>query len=485
MEDTEEIINKKTGAVSCRDELNFAEFPLASLSARLPSDQKTLVFTDTIFDQGKGTPVTRKLTISASDEYGLPTAPDDEVILGLIQLTNLSGFKSRKIHFTRYELIKLLGWRDDSKSYLRVSESLKRWLGVTLYYDKAWWSKEEQCWVSENFHILDQVTIFDKERRERRLKTKKGEPEAGRSSFVWNEVVFDSFQAGYLKKIDMDFYRALESSISKRIYRFLDKRFYKKETLVFDMQEFALEHVGLSRNYHTGEIKRRLIPAIEELEEKGFLEKLPQSKRFKRQARGKWTITCIKKRGKESANQTIEIETDSPLVAELSARGVTTVTARKLVEKYPENRIREKIELHDFLVKAGNKRVSTNPAGYLYKAIEEDYALPKGFETGEKKKERIEEERKKEAQKREKQKTKKAKVEEKDNSERILLDTFWNSMTEEEKEEFEAEALLEADKFVASQYRKGKKDGGTLFKYVRQSMIDTHIKRKLSMLEAA
>ena len=166
----------QTKRPSYRDELNFAEFPLASISDRLPSEQKTLTFTDSIFDQGTNKPVTRALTISASDEYGLPTALDDEVILGLIQLTNRSDFQNRKIHFTRYELIKLLGWREESKSYSRISESLKRWLGVTLYYDKAWWSKDEQCWVSENFHILDQVTIFDKERRERRLKTKKGDP---------------------------------------------------------------------------------------------------------------------------------------------------------------------------------------------------------------------------------------------------------------------------------------------------------------------
>ena len=58
--------------------------------------------------------------------------------------------------------------------------------------------------MSENFHILDNVTIFDKERRERRVKTKKNK-EAGRSSFVWNDVVFDSFKAGLLKETRYDY----------------------------------------------------------------------------------------------------------------------------------------------------------------------------------------------------------------------------------------------------------------------------------------
>src|SRR4051812_6291519 len=109
-----------TAPGSYRDELNFAEFPIASLGERVPAGVKTLVFTDTIFDQGRRAPVTRTLTISASDQYGLPTALDDEVILGLIQLTNRERFSDRKVHFTLYELVKVLGWRDEGRSYERL-----------------------------------------------------------------------------------------------------------------------------------------------------------------------------------------------------------------------------------------------------------------------------------------------------------------------------------------------------------------------------
>src|ERR1700679_4120031 len=88
-----------------RDELNFAEFPLASVSNTLPKGQKTLEFTDEIFDKSANQRITRKLTIPASDKYGLPTAMDDEVILGLIQLTGKSEFSERKVFFTRYDLL--------------------------------------------------------------------------------------------------------------------------------------------------------------------------------------------------------------------------------------------------------------------------------------------------------------------------------------------------------------------------------------------
>src|SRR5688572_23556302 len=91
-----------------RDEMNLAEFPLGTLSDRAPAGEKTLEFEDRIFDESKNDWVTRRLTISASDKYGLPTALDDEVILGLIQLTKEQKFSDRKVPFSRYRLVEVL-----------------------------------------------------------------------------------------------------------------------------------------------------------------------------------------------------------------------------------------------------------------------------------------------------------------------------------------------------------------------------------------
>src|SRR5205814_9550718 len=140
-----------------RDELNLAEFPLCALAHRLRPEQKTLRFEDRIWDQSRGEFITRQLIITGSDAFGLPTELDDEVLLALIQITRQRDFADRKVPFTRHELIRLLGWRDDSKSYHRLEESLNRWTGVTLYYNKAWWNNAKKCWMDEKFHILDNV----------------------------------------------------------------------------------------------------------------------------------------------------------------------------------------------------------------------------------------------------------------------------------------------------------------------------------------
>jgi hypothetical protein len=70
-----------------RDEMNLCEFPIATLTDYPPEGVKTLVFEDR-----QGT-----LTVVGSDDYGLPTAPDSDVIVGLIQLTKLRRERSERI----------------------------------------------------------------------------------------------------------------------------------------------------------------------------------------------------------------------------------------------------------------------------------------------------------------------------------------------------------------------------------------------------
>jgi hypothetical protein len=470
---------------SYRDELNFAEFPIASLSDSLPSDQKTLVFTDEIVDRGRNERVTRKLTITASDEFGLPTAMDDEIMLGLIQLTNEGGFSDRKVHFTRYQLLKTLDWRMESKSYKRIEQSLKRWLGVTLYYEKAWWSKEEGCWVDESFHVLDQVTIFDRERRDRRIKVKSEDPIAGQSSFVWNEVVFNSFKAGYLKQLDFDLFKQLKSPISKRMYRFLDKRFYNRGRLEFDLKNFAFEKVGLSKNYHNGELKRHLEGAIKELEGVGFLTVMPKEERFIRKSRGEWSI-IIQKAGKGSP---LSIESgkspeETSLIGTLTDRGVTRSAAAALVASNSCELIQKKIDIFDWLQKKADKRLSQNPAGFLVKSIQEDYAPPPEFLDQSKNKILSEAAKVRDEAKNKAFDSARAMQDRKATEERQALDQFWNAMTGEQQLSFEEEALQMTDKFFADQYYRGKKEGeGILFRTTRQAIIDSHIKRALCLMQ--
>ncbi len=200
-----------------KDELNLAEFPIAALTDRMPDGQTTLVFEDKL-ERRDSPPIVRRLTIMGTHKHGLPTSLDDEVLVGLIQLTKRrSNFTDAKVQFSRYELIELLGWPQSGQSYRRIEEALHRWVGVVLMYENAWWDNAAKSWVDENFHVLDNVTLYDRERRRPAGRSGKGakSDRAGRpgdktplplSSFRWNEVIFQSFQSGNLKQLDLEFY---------------------------------------------------------------------------------------------------------------------------------------------------------------------------------------------------------------------------------------------------------------------------------------
>ena len=212
-----------------RDELNLAEFPITLLSDRVPDGCKTLVFEDKVFDKQVGEMVSRKVTVTGSDAHGLPTAIDDEVLVALLQLTKLDGFRDPKVNFSRYEVLQILGWKDVGKNYTRVEEALNRWIGVTLYYEKAWWDNEAKAWVDAKFHILDNVTMISAS--DRKAMKRRNQLGLFSSWFKWNEVVFKSFQADNLKKLDLDTYFNLKSSVAKRLFRFLDKRLLSQPAL--------------------------------------------------------------------------------------------------------------------------------------------------------------------------------------------------------------------------------------------------------------
>ncbi|MGE3818774.1 MAG: replication initiator protein A [Isosphaeraceae bacterium] len=372
-----------------KDELNLAEFPIAALTDRVPDGQTTLVFEDRL-ERRDSPPIVRRLTIMGTHKHGLPTSLDDEVLVGLIQLTKRrNNFTDPKVQFSRYELIELLGWPQSGQSYKRIEEALHRWVGVLLMYENAWWDNAAKSWVDENFHVLDNVTLYDRERRRPSAKSKASTGKGGSakadktplplSSFRWNEVIFQSFQSGNLKQLDLEFYLRLRLPTTKRMFRFLDKRFYRRVRLDFDLRTLACEHIGMSRSYAPTELKRRLKPALDELEQLGFLEPLSPEERYCYVRRGTWRIILIRGGAGGPGPADDAGRPGSELVEALKARGVTQKTAAELVATHPASRIQTKIEVFDWLIKNEDKRIGKNPAGYLVASIRSDYQPPGDF----------------------------------------------------------------------------------------------------------
>jgi hypothetical protein len=448
-----------------RDEMNLAEFPIALIADRVPTGQKTLYFED---KHGR-------LTVTGSDAYGLPTAADTDVIVTLLYLTKLkNNFTDVKVNFSKYEIIKLLNWRDEGDSYKRLDQAFNRWVGVLLVYDKCWWNNKTKRYASAKMHILESVVFAEPGAR-----TRDGQSHLPLSTFAWNKTFLESCQADNLRQLDLDEYFSLKSAISKRLYRFLGKRFYLQGEWTFDLNEIAFERVGLTRSYegNAGKIKEKLQPAIDELEAIGFLSPLSRDDRYTRIDRGQWTIRLSRQSPALVTPPSAPPQAEAPpppLAAELTARGVTKATAAELVQQYPAEQIAAKLEVFDWLMEKQDKRLAKSPEGYLVTSIRSDYKAPKGFVSKADRDRQAEAKRQAEQNAAEARRQKQAE-DARERAERQAIARYWESLTAGQQAELQAKADAGADPETLAL------DEGPLRRISQQLRRDAYIRRLLDV----
>jgi len=363
--------------------MNLAEFPIAVLSTRANKNIKTLEFTDQIKNT-QGRLVERKWIITGADKFGLPTCTDDDVVLGLIKTSMNHGFKDRKVYFSRYELLKTLHWSTEGRSYKRLIKSLDRLSGVRIRSSNSFYDNSSKSYQTRNFGVIDAYEIND----ERINKDRK------KSFFIWSEAIFESFKAGFIKKIDLNFYFNLKCAASRRLYRYFDKHFYFRSSIEDNLQKLAFEKIGLSRNYkYISSIKQQLEPALDELCEKGFLssysfsgrgeatkirvnsskfqEKLPIDQIKETNLTNNSSSKILSENNNESGYE--KSAPPQELLSLLVKRGIHINQAKKLLTNRSVSdllKIPSIVSYFDTLVANKDKKISINPQGFLYRAVQ-------------------------------------------------------------------------------------------------------------------
>jgi hypothetical protein len=416
------IVAKPSQRIS-RDEMNLAEFPLTVLSTRSNPRIKTLEFSDSIRGPA-GKPIKREWIITGADKFGLPTSSDDEVLLGLLKLTVDGGLSSAKVYFTRYELLRILNWTTEGRSYTRLQNALDRLSGVRIKATNAFYDNETKSFSTKNFGVVDAYEVND------------GRDNGNKPSFfIWSDELFRSFQVGFIKKFDLDFYLHLNSAVAKRLYRYLDKLFWYKQRVQFNLFVLCHEKIGVSRNFkYASSLKQQLEPGLEELVKANFISS------FEFVGRGKLTEVVV-----VSANQprspevvasrglaektgiadALEVHSDKPreadswpatpmgdrshsfrdrpeeptkspsrqteisvtgsererLMGALAERGLQDAQCRRLTASVSDDDLAYSFAIvahFDDLIRIGSPKVSLSPIGFLYSAIKKgrDFKVP-------------------------------------------------------------------------------------------------------------
>ena len=166
----------------------------------------------------------------------------------------------------------------------------------------------------------------------------------------------------------------------------------------------------------------------------------------------------------------------SPLVQALINRGISAASARRLVSKSSDKTVEEKIALFDWLTSRKDVRVQKSPAGFLYRAITEDFPLPEDYQRVLHANEKARTSKVVQIS-RSAPKAKPSSPEVQ--SDRSALDRFWNSLSVDEQNRIEGELVKNASPFQREHYQEGRKERGPIFRIVRQSIIDEYVRKTL------
>lgn len=384
------------------DELNFAEFPLVLLAKRPPAGMHSIEYQDDYTDP-KGKVVTRKVTISGAGKYGLPNAQDEDVLIALMYLTLLDKQKlqpdehggvgdpaaARTIHFTRPQLFQILGWPDTGDNYERLKKSLRRWKGVTIVYEN--WAfltgnGERHGTDETGFSLLDNYELTDgrsrpKEPPQPTLPFADLPVQRSLCSITWNKTPFASFQSGYLKTLDLDRYFQLPTAAAKRAFRYLDKHLPPVGMQEYDLERFACQHVGFSSKYKPSRLRQDVEQTVvRPLELANFIAPLSAQDRFPKRER-RFRIAFARADQPTlppaAAEKPALATPHSPLLKELQRHDIGGKAARDFLAAHPAAYLEQKINYLDFLMETGAR--PKNPAGWLRRAIEQDFGPPAGY----------------------------------------------------------------------------------------------------------
>lgn len=251
-----------------RDEMNLAEYPFASLWKNTELGSEILHEWETTHPR-TGKIVKAFWRVTGDPQLGLPTARDEQLYLVLMELTHEAGLKSPIVHFTRHDLISRLGWSHCQRDYDTLRDGFTRLKAVTITSQNAFWDARSRSFRITGDGLIDSFNILQEELGR---KSARQSP-VPQSFFKWNDLMFDSFQAGYLKSLDLTFAQSLNSPLALRLYRYLDKKAFKGRRC-FEVELTALceRHLGMRTSPYPSKHKERLRPAHEELIARGFLQ---------------------------------------------------------------------------------------------------------------------------------------------------------------------------------------------------------------------
>ncbi len=258
---------------SGRDEMNLAGNPFALLQAASRNGQ-SFIKNEWERTLPNGRVVTAKWEVNGHAELGLPGPNEEMLYLVLLQITreaaDENGVWPQKVPFSRGRILELLKWSDSAATYKLLSECLTRLSNVQINAVNAFWdAKAKMPYDTISFGLINEFALA------RETHGRKGQGNIPRSWFEWNKTVYESFLAGNVRSLALDFALSLDLPTARRLFRYLDMM---RGAATPPRREFTIglfklcDKLGMTSYKYASKVKEKLQPAIDELKARDYLE---------------------------------------------------------------------------------------------------------------------------------------------------------------------------------------------------------------------
>lgn len=339
------------------DELNLGRLALISGQKTVPSTlrrwQKSILTPD-------GRPVV--ITCSVPDDQVVPHGLDNDFMVGLVNLCFEAGLPDGPFTVSAYGLLKASGFPDTAQYYRSLEESLVRLNKANYTIDEGWFVQGPHTWTTQSFAQVNYLSY---------ARSKTGVRGTSVITVQLAPPIMDSLRAGYIKPLDLNFYRSLSQPLVRAVYRQLDALHFDESTADGLVRELSAplmawgSRLGILSD-RADNVARTLKPANDELLARHYIAEIELTGRGRdKQVRYVFGPPPVG---------------DYPELAELlRARGVKSGVAVRLSTVFPD-RIEESARRFDHYVKMTSKPVA-NPGGLLVAMVQrpEDFADLPGY----------------------------------------------------------------------------------------------------------
>jgi hypothetical protein len=268
------------------------------------------------------------------------------------------------VSFSLYELLKVMGKNRGGNNYEKVRESLDRIADSVIYAKNAFYDNETEQFRT---HRFTPWSVHFGSTRQSQGRS------AERHVLKFHEILVRSYNSGYLKTLDTDFFFSLKNPMAKSLYQLVDAKRRGKLSWTVGLKQLR-QLVPMPKSYrYDSKIREKVEPGLKELTRRGFLERADYEQR------GEDHVICFR------VSRTFVEPRDRPQVS-LSSRerdtadalirhGVSAPKAEKLVADNGANHCRR------YLSALAHQSGIANPAGWLIRYIENAWPVTLPGET--------------------------------------------------------------------------------------------------------